>query len=68
MLEGRNFWELVEKRVARTPDDVMTVDETSSSPVQFSPTAKAALGAPSTPVEPGSVQVEEDVTVTFSIR
>ena len=47
---------------------VMTVDETSSSPVQFSPTAKAALGAPSTPVEPGSVQVEEDVTVTFSIR
>ena len=27
MLEGRNFWELVEKRAARTPDDVMTVDE-----------------------------------------
>ena len=47
---------------------VMTVDETSSTPVQFAPTAKAAAGAPSTPVEPGSVQVEEDVTVTFSIR
>ena len=47
---------------------VMTVSETSSSPVQFSATAKAAAGAPSTPVEPGSVQVEEDVTVTFSIR
>jgi uncharacterized protein YggE len=47
---------------------VMTVDETSSSPVQFAPTAKAAAGAPSTPVEPGSVQVEEDVTVTFAIR
>jgi len=46
---------------------VMTVNETSSSPVQFSPTAKAAAGAPSTPVEPGSVQVEEDVTVSFSI-
>jgi uncharacterized protein YggE len=46
----------------------MTVNETSSSPIQFSPTAKAAVGAPSTPVEPGSVQVEEDVTVTFSIR
>jgi uncharacterized protein YggE len=46
---------------------VMTVDETSSTPVQFAPTAKAAAGAPSTPVEPGSVQVEEDVTVTFAI-
>ena len=46
---------------------VMTVSETSSSPIQFSPTPKAAAGAPSTPVEPGSVQVEEDVTVTFSI-
>jgi hypothetical protein len=47
---------------------VVTVNETSSSPIQFSPTPKAATAAPSTPVEPGSVQVEEDVTVTFSIR
>jgi uncharacterized protein YggE len=47
---------------------VQTVTETSSSPIQFAPTAKAAAGAPSTPVEPGSVQVEEDVTVTFAIR
>jgi len=47
---------------------VMTVNETSSSPIQFSPTPKAAASAAPTPVEPGSVQVEEDVTVTFSIR
>jgi len=46
---------------------VLTVSETSSSPIQFSPTSKAAT-ASSTPVEPGTVQVEEDVTVTFSIR
>ncbi len=46
---------------------VQTVSETSSTPIQFSPTAKAALPA-GTPVEPGSVQVEEDVTVTFGIR
>jgi uncharacterized protein YggE len=47
---------------------VQTVTETSSTPVQFAPTAKAAAGAPSTPVEPGSVQVEEDVTVSYFIR
>jgi uncharacterized protein YggE len=47
---------------------VQTVTETSSTPIQFAPTAKAAAGAPSTPVEPGSVQVEEDVTVSFAIR
>ncbi len=46
---------------------MQTVSETSSTPIQFSPTAKAALPA-GTPVEPGSVQVEEDVTVTFAIR
>ena len=47
---------------------VMTVSETSSTPIQFAQAPKAAAGAPATPVEPGSVQVEEDVTVTFSIR
>jgi uncharacterized protein len=46
---------------------VMTVSEGSSSPVQFAPTPKAAASS-ATPVEPGSVQVEEDVTVTFAIR
>jgi len=46
---------------------VMTVSEGSSSPVQFAPAPKAAASA-ATPVEPGSVQVEEDVTVTFAIR
>jgi uncharacterized protein len=45
---------------------VQTVSETSSTPIQFSPTAKAAAPA-GTPVEPGSVQVEEDVTVTYAI-
>jgi hypothetical protein len=46
---------------------VISVSETSSSPVQFAPTAKAAA-SPATPVEPGSVQVEEDVTAVFAIR
>ena len=46
---------------------VMTVSEGSSSPVQFAPAPKAAASQ-ATPVEPGSVQVEEDVTVTFAIR
>ena len=46
---------------------VMTVSEGSSSPIQFAPAPKAAAAA-ATPVEPGSVQVEEDVTVTFAIR
>lgn len=43
-----------------------TVTEVSSSPVTFSPTPKAASIA-STPVEPGTVQTEEDVTVTYAI-
>ena len=46
---------------------VQTVSETSSTPVQFASSAKAAVPS-GTPVEPGSVQVEEDVTVTFAIR
>ena len=47
---------------------VMTVTETSSNPITFSPAPKAAsLAAPTTPVEPGTVQTEEDVTVTFAI-
>ena len=47
---------------------VVTVNETSSTPIQFAPTPKAAAASGATPVEPGSVQVEEDVTVTFAIR
>lgn len=48
---------------------VITVTETSSNPITFSPAPKAAaLAAPSTPVQPGTVQTEEDVTVTFAIR
>ena len=46
---------------------VQTVSETSSTPLQFAASAKAAVPS-GTPVEPGSVQVEEDVTVTFAIR
>jgi uncharacterized protein len=46
---------------------VLTVNEGSSTPIQFAPTPKAAASS-ATPVEPGSVQVEEDVTVTFAIR
>lgn len=46
---------------------VQTVSETSSAPITFAPTPKAAA-ASTTPVEPGSVQVEEDVTVAFAIH
>jgi uncharacterized protein len=46
---------------------VQTVSETSSTPITFGAAPKAAA-ASGTPVEPGSVQVEEDVTVTFFIR
>lgn len=46
---------------------VQSVNETTSSPITFSPSPKASA-ASGTPVEPGSVQVEEDVTVTFAIR
>jgi uncharacterized protein YggE len=46
---------------------VLTVTENSSSPVVYNaaPVTKAAGSA--TPVEPGTVQTEEDVTVTFAI-
>ena len=47
--------------------EVRTVTEVSSSPVTFSPAPKAGIAASSTPVEAGTVQTEEDVTVTFSI-
>lgn len=46
---------------------VQTVSETSSTPITFGAAPKAAA-ASGTPVEPGSVQVEEDVNVTFFIR
>lgn len=46
---------------------VQTVSETSTTPITFAPSPKAAA-ASSTPVEPGSAQVEEDVTVAFAIR
>jgi hypothetical protein len=46
---------------------VVTVTEDSSTPpIAFQGAAKAAA-APATPVEPGTVQTEEDVTVTFAI-
>jgi uncharacterized protein len=47
---------------------VLTVSESSSSPITYSPSAKANVAATSTPVEAGTVQTEEDVTVTFAIR
>jgi len=47
--------------------EVLTVTEVSSSPITFSPAPKASAAASSTPVEAGTVQTEEDVTVTFSI-
>jgi hypothetical protein len=46
---------------------VQTVTEVSSSPVTFSPAPKESAAAAGTPVEAGTVQTEEDVTVTFSI-
>ena len=46
---------------------VMTVNEESSSPIPFQE-AKAAAASPGTPVEPGTVQTQETVTVTFGIR
>ena len=47
---------------------VRTVTEESSSPITFGSAPKAAsLASPSTPVQPGTVQTEEDVTVTFAI-
>jgi uncharacterized protein len=45
---------------------VVTVSENSSTPITYAPAPKAAANV-STPVEPGTVQTEEDVTVTFSI-
>ncbi len=47
--------------------EVETVTEVSSSPVTFSPAPKEGVAASSTPVEAGTVQTEEDVTVTFAI-
>jgi uncharacterized protein YggE len=46
---------------------VLTVNESSSTPITYSAAPKAAA-AQSTPVQPGTVQTEEDVTVTFAIR
>jgi uncharacterized protein len=47
---------------------VLTVTEGSSTPITFGSAPKvSALASPSTPIEPGTVQTEEDVTVTFRI-
>ena len=45
---------------------VLTVTEVNSTPIVTEPAAKLGVAA-STPVEPGTVQTEEDVTVTFGI-
>jgi uncharacterized protein len=45
---------------------VVTVTENSSTPITYAQAPKASSAA-STPVEPGTVQTEEDVTVTFAI-
>ena len=44
---------------------VRTVTEESSGPVTSTPEAKVSFA--STPVEPGTIKTEEDVTVTFDI-
>ena len=47
---------------------VHMVTEESSNPITFGSAPKAeSLASPSTPVQPGTVQTEEDVTVTFAI-
>jgi uncharacterized protein YggE len=46
---------------------VRTVTEVSSSPVTFSPSPKVNAAVAATPVEAGTVQTEEDITVTFAI-
>jgi uncharacterized protein YggE len=46
---------------------VQTVQEGTPTPITFAPTAKAANGLSTTPVQPGTVQTEEDVTVTYAI-
>jgi uncharacterized protein len=46
---------------------VQTVQEGTPTPITFEPTAKAASGLSTTPVQPGTVQTEEDVTVTYAI-
>jgi uncharacterized protein YggE len=48
---------------------VITVSENTSGPITYAPTPKAAAAAPNatTPIEPGTVQTEEDITVTFAI-
>jgi uncharacterized protein len=47
---------------------VRSVTEVSSTPITFSPTPRAAGGlAATTPVEPGTVQTQEDVTVIYAI-
>ena len=44
-----------------------TVTEGTTTPITFNEAPKAAAAGTSTPVEPGTVQVEEDVTVTYAI-
>ena len=47
---------------------VRSVTEVSSTPITFSPTPRAAGAlATTTPVEAGTVQTEEDVTVVYAI-
>jgi uncharacterized protein YggE len=46
---------------------VVTVSESGSGPIPYAADAAKAAGVASTPVEPGTVQVEQDVTVTYSI-
>jgi len=45
---------------------VVSVTENQSSPITFAPAPKASA-ASSTPVAPGTVQTEEDITATFAI-
>jgi uncharacterized protein YggE len=65
--DARGRAEAIASAAHVTLGPVLSASEVSNTPITYSPTPKAAGVAASTPVEPGTVQTEEQVTVTYAI-
>jgi uncharacterized protein YggE len=46
---------------------VRTVTETTNTPIPFATSGAAKTPAPTTPIQPGTIQTEADITITYDI-
>jgi uncharacterized protein YggE len=69
MADARKRAEAIASAANVTLGDLLSAQESSSSPpIEFGAAKAAVAGAAPTPVEPGKIQTEADVTVVYGIK